>query len=487
MKHIYLILALLAVLLMPCTAKAATPDSVFVVKNGRIFSAYEVGKDVDNISFPKQQALEGNSVKVGDETIELKSAMVMQQGGMLYAFFSPDEGCTSISDFASASAYLQVAVSPSLFGEKVEFSKLDDSSDDDMFSITYMDREKYDNDDDYEPLSFNLYDWADYFADGTLSIEQDGDNLVLAITTEPKDGQADFGVSYNGTFYMTQQSNDYFTVDGEKYELRKVFAEPSADGITFYLTPGNIDSANELEDAYYYARLFVPTSEMDGTDIDVQGSREYELQLVDNVSDLNKSQTFSAFNGMANSASGYVSVLDRGDGSYTIIVNVEELGRSGNTRDLQIYYKGTPDAYDTTLPSVYTVADGDEVALKSAVVTHDLNAEMYTVYLSSKENVTTVEGMADADIVLNVPEDYANDDMLHGFSGTELNGKIAITYGGDTFSQANTGNGDDAIAQGGNVKFSVSGDNASVDFSVFGITKYRGSLKGHYEGKVTRQ
>ena len=486
MKHIYLILALLAVLLMPCTAKAATPDSVFVVKNGRIFSAYEVGKDVDNISFPKQQTIEGNSVKVGDETIELKSAMVMQQGGLLYAFFSPDEGCTSISDFASASAYLQVAVSPSLFGEKVEFSKLDKNSDDDMFSITYMDREKYDNDDDYEPLSFGLDDWDDYFADGTLSIEQDGDNLVLTITTEPNEGQADFGVSYNGTFYMTQQSTDYFTVDGDKKELRKVFAEPSADGITFYLTPGNIDKANDLENCYYYARLFVPTSEMDGTDIDVQGSREYDLQLVDNVSDLNRTQYFTAFNGMANNASGYVSVLDRGDGSYTIVVDVEELGRNGNTRDLQIYYKGTPDAYDTTLPSVYTVADGDDVELKSAVVTHDLNAEMYTVYLSSKENVTTVEGMADADIVLNVPEDFANDDLLHGFSGTELNGKISIAYGGDTFSQANTGNGDDAIAQGGNVKFSVSGDNASVDFSVFGITKYRGNLKGHFEGKVTR-
>ena len=487
MKHIYLILALFAVLLMPCTAKAATPDSVFVVKNGRIFSAYEVGKDVDNISFPKKQVIGGNSVKVGDETIELKSAMVMQQGGMLYAFFSPDEGCTSMSDFASASAYLQVAVSPSLFGEEVEFSKLDAGNDEDMFSITYMDREKYDNDDDYEPLTFNLYDWSDYFADGTLKLEQDGDNLVLAITTEPNDGQADFGVSYNGTFHMTQQSNDYFTVDGDKMNLRKVFAEPSADGITFYLTPGNIDKANDLENTYYYARLFVPTSETDGTDIDVQGSREYELQLVDNKSDLNKSQYFSAFNGMANNASGYVSVLDRGDGSYTIIVNVEELGRNGNTRDLQIYYKGTPDAYDTTVPNAYTVADGDEVEIKSAVVTHDLNAEMYTVYLSSKENVTTLEGMADADIVLNVPEDYANDDMIHGFSGTELNGKISITYGGDTFRQANTGNATGAIAMGGSVKFSVSGDNTNVDFTVISMTKYNGdSLKGHYEGKVTR-
>lgn len=34
---------------MQTLATAATPDSVFVVKNGRIVSAYEVGTDVDNI------------------------------------------------------------------------------------------------------------------------------------------------------------------------------------------------------------------------------------------------------------------------------------------------------------------------------------------------------------------------------------------------------------------------------------------------------
>ena len=48
---------------MQTLATAATPDSVFVVKNGRIVSAYEVGTDVDNISFPKRIQLDGNCVK----------------------------------------------------------------------------------------------------------------------------------------------------------------------------------------------------------------------------------------------------------------------------------------------------------------------------------------------------------------------------------------------------------------------------------------
>lgn len=488
MKHIYLILAMLAGFFMPCgTAMAATPDSVFVVKNGRIFSAYEVGKDVDNISFKRAQGdLGGNAIKAGDETIDIKSAMVMVQNNTVYAFFSPDEGCTTRDDFAASSAYLGIGISMDLLGEEIKFSTFTPGADNNKFSVTYCDMEKYNNDDDYDPISFDSDDWSDYFADGTLSLEQDGDNLVLHLSTEPKDGQDELAASYNGTFYMTQQNPYYFTVSGEKYELRKVFADKTSDGMTFYLTPGDIDNANDLENCKYYARLTVPTSEMDGTDINVQGNREYELMLVDNVSDLGSSQYFSAFNGMANNASGYVSVLDRGDGSYTIIVNVKELGRNGNTRDLQIFYKGTPDAYDTTRPSVYSVAGGDDVELKSAVVTHDLDAEMYTVYLSSKEGVTTLEGMADADIVLNVPEDFANDDALHGFSGAELNGKISVAYGGDTFSQANTGSAAGAIAMGGNVKLSVVADKADIDFTVFGINKYSGNLKGHFEGKVTR-
>ena len=61
---------------MQTLATAATPDSVFVVKNGRIVSAYEVGTDVDNISFPKRIQLDGNCVKVGDEVYEMKSAVV---------------------------------------------------------------------------------------------------------------------------------------------------------------------------------------------------------------------------------------------------------------------------------------------------------------------------------------------------------------------------------------------------------------------------
>ena len=479
-------MAMLLGIIMPSVADATTPDSVFVVKNGRIFSAYEVGKDVDNITFNKSTAADKNTIIVGDKKYDMKSALLMQQGGLVYAFFSPDEGLTTMQDFAGSSAYLQVAMSPDLLGEDVTFSKFATEWADCQFSITFCDMVRYNEEDDYEPLSFASDDWNDYFAEGTLRLEQEGDKLTLTLGTTPGDGGEAFGAQYEGAYTYKQPNPYYFTVDGDQSEMRAVFAQKVADGVAFYLTSGNIDNANDLENCHYYARLFVPNSEMDGTDIDVKGKREYELYLVDNVSDLEHSQMFSIASGMAGNASGYVSVLDRGDGSYTLIADVENMGL-GDTRDLQFYYKGTPMVYDLSKPSQYALGEGEPVSLKSAVYTCDDDTEIYTIYLSSKENVTTLEGMADADVVITVPEDFYNDDNTHGFSGTDTNAKLSITYGGDKFSQANTGSAAGAIATGGNVKATINAGQGNIDFTVFGINKYDGSsLKGHFEGSVTR-
>lgn len=75
-KILFLFAMILGFAMQTMAAKAAAPDSVFVVKNGRIVSAYEVGKDVDNITFAKKAVLEGNSLVVGDEVVNLKSALV---------------------------------------------------------------------------------------------------------------------------------------------------------------------------------------------------------------------------------------------------------------------------------------------------------------------------------------------------------------------------------------------------------------------------
>lgn len=487
MKKILFLLALVVGGLMPALAQTTSPDSIYVVKDGFIVSSYEVGKDVDNFTFVRKQQVSANTVVVGDQTVELRSAVFMQQGDFVYGFFSPEEGLTTMNEIAASSAYLQVAMSPELLGENINLSSVATDFPDAFFMVAFIDNKKMDEDDDYEPVSISSDDWENNYAGGSLHMELDGENLVMDFATEPKEGVDAFAGNYNGAFSAPVANPYFFNVDDNESQTRAVFAEKLTDGVAFYITSGNIEKAKDLKICHYYARLYVPNNLMDGEDINIQGSKEFELQLVDNVSDLNNTKYFNAVNGMAGNASGYVSVLDRGDGTYTLIADVEKLGLEDETHNLQFYYKGTPMVYDLSEPSQYAVGDGEPVELKSAVYTVDDDAELYTIYLSSKEGVTTLEGMADADVIVTVPEDFINDDLAHGFSGTETNAMVSVTYAGDKYCQATTTNAADPIAIGGNAKATVNAGKANIDFTVFGMSKYgTRSLKGHFEGSITR-
>lgn len=411
---------------MQTLATAATPDSVFVVKNGRIVSAYEVGTDVDNISFPKRIQLDGNCVKVGDDVVEMKSAVVTTVNNYKYIYLSTLEGCKTPEDVMKGGKNLQLAFSPTLLDKYVEFNAFghDFDADKDFFQAVFIDVDEYNRNDDYEPVSVSSYDWNDYYSDGLLQMSFAGGKLALNLEATPKKGETLLAAQYNGAYTEVVANENHFIVDGKRYEMRAAFAEKKADGVNFYLTPGNIGSANELDNCYYYVRLFVPQSNMDGSELDVQGNKKYELTFVDNVTDVNNPQTFSIINDAP--SSGTISVL-----------------------------------------------------------THDDAEGVYTIYLSAKAGVTTLAGMADADIVVTMPDAFANDNSLHGCSGDETNAKISIKYAGDTYSQA-TVNGTNSIALGGNAKLTFADGKADVDFTVFSIKKYKGALKGHYEGNVTR-
>ena len=305
---------------MQTLATAATPDSVFVVKNGRIVSAYEVGTDVDNISFPKRIQLDGNCVKVGDDVYEMKSAVVTTINNYKYIYLSTLEGCKTPEDVMKGGKNLQLAFSPTLLDKYVEFNAFghDFDADKDFFQAVFMDVDEYNRNDDYEPVSVSSYDWNDYYSDGLLQMSFAGGKLALNLEATPKKGETLLAAQYNGAYTEVVANENHFIVDGKRYEMRAAFAEKKADGVNFYLTPGNIGSANELDNCYYYVRLFVPQSNMDGSELDVQGNKKYELTFVDNVTDVNNPQTFSISNDAPSSATGTISVLDNGDGTYTI-------------------------------------------------------------------------------------------------------------------------------------------------------------------------
>lgn len=319
-QKIFLLFAMFVGFAMQTLATAATPDSVFVVKNGRIVSAYEVGTDVDNISFPKRIQLDGNCVKVGDDVVEMKSAVVTTVNNYKYIYLSTLEGCKTPEDVMKGGKNLQLAFSPTLLDKYVEFNAFghDFDADKDFFQAVFIDVDEYNRNDDYEPVSVSSYDWNYYYSDGLLQMSFAGGKLALSLEATPKKGETLLAAQYNGAYAEVVANENHFIVDGKRYEMRAAFAEKKADGLNFYLTPGNIGSANELDKCYYYVRLFVPQSNMDGSELDVQGNKKYELTFVDNVTDVNNPQTFSISNDAPSSATGTISVLDNGDGTYTI-------------------------------------------------------------------------------------------------------------------------------------------------------------------------
>ncbi len=464
-------------------AMAATaPDSVFVVKDGRIVSAYEIGKDVDNITFLHKSVLTGNCVRIGDETVEMKSALVTYKGSYAYVYLSPTEGLTTVEQITEGS-YLQAAVSTSLLGKNVHLSKFaDDYSDDDFMQVMYLDMDKFKNNENYEPVMFSTDDWSDYFADGTANISMADGQLSVNFDCLPIDGGQAFLGQYKGAFMEIAQSSYHFTVDGKRMEMRAAFADKVLYGTAFYLTPGNIDRANDLENCYYYVRLFVPESNMDGSKIDINGQKEYELTFVDNATDVNNPQTISISNGITGNATGYVSVLKNADGTYDITVEVDGMGKTAD-RQLQVRYNGEPAPYDLSVPNEFSVAGAEPVTLKGAAMKH--TDGLYTIYLSTKTGALTAADASSADIIVTVPDGFVNDDMVHGFSGDEENAMISITYEGTKYCQSTT-SGTAAVAIGGNAKLTVNGGKINLDFTVFSAKKYSGSIKGHFEGNAAQ-
>ena len=353
-QKIFLLFAMFVGFAMQTLATAATPDSVFVVKNGRIVSAYEVGTDVDNISFPKRIQLDGNCVKVGDDVYEMKSAVVTTVNNYKYIYLSTLEGCKTPEDVMKGGKNLQLAFSPTLLDKYVEFNAFghDFDADKDFFQAVFMDVDENNRNDDYEPVSVSSYDWNDYYSDGLLQMSFAGGKLALNLEATPKKGETLLAAQYNGAYTEVVANENHFIVDGKRYEMRAAFAEKKADGVNFYLTPGNIGSANELDNCYYYVRLFVPQSNMDGSELDVQGNKKYELTFVDNVTDVNNPQTFSISNDAPSSATGTISVLDNGYGTYTIKSKASSIKSARMLVMKENDWDDALNAYDVETPSM---------------------------------------------------------------------------------------------------------------------------------------
>lgn len=448
-------------------AQETAKDTLYVVKDGQVVGSYIVGEDVDWLTFKAQEVNPGtNFVKYGTTQRDLKSAVVKVQDGIYYLYISPEEGLTTVNEMLNAD-HLAVALTGDLLDKEFKLSELDEDCDS-YYYVYYIAEDM----DDY--VGATSYDWNDLYSDGTMKISKTDDNLNFSFHWTGADGTDDFSGAYNGAYTFVEESPYYFIVDGSRKDCKAVFCETKPDGVTLYFTPGDITDAKRLSDVYYYASLFLPNSVLDGTDVDVTGSTEFEFTFVDNISE----QTINLSTGNVGEAFGTFNVEKQSDGAYYATINVNGMG---SDRSLKVYYEGTPMVYDLSTPNAYTL--GDETSVNITAAASHLEDDLYTFYFTSTGETATADN---ADITVTVPSEFMTDEVK-GFSGTDTNAKISVTYKGVTYNQASC-KGSDALAMGGNVKAKLEGSKLTIDFTVMGIKQYdKQTLKGHYEGTVSAE
>lgn len=380
-------------------------------------------------SFPKRIQLDGNCVKVGDDVYEMKSAVVTTINNYKYIYLSTLEGCKTPEDVMKGGKNLQLAFSPTLLDKYVEFNAFghDFDADKDFFQAVFMDVDEYNRNDDYEPVSVSSYDWNDYYSDGLLQMSFAGGKLALNLEATPKKGETLLAAQYNGAYTEVVANENHFIVDSKRYEMRAAFAEKKADGVNFYLTPGNIGSANELDNCYYYVRLFVPQSNMDGSELDVQGNKKYELTFVDNVTDVNNPQTFSISNDAPSSATGTISVLYNGDGTYTIKSKASSIKSARMLVMKENDWDDALNAYDVETPSM---------AWADFMATTDKAEDVTEVVKQFNGKFTFKKSFSDADrgwyvAVLAVTDEYGTTvsrSTFHSHSADAEFGTLSKTF-----------------------------------------------------------
>lgn len=380
-------------------------------------------------SFPKRIQLDGNCVKVGDDVYEMKSAVVTTVNNYKYIYLSTLEGCKTPEDVMKGGKNLQLAFSPTLLDKYVEFNAYghDFDADKDFFQAVFMDVDEYNRNDYYEPVSVSSYDWNDYCSDGLLQMSFAGGKLALNLEATPKKGETLLAAQYNGAYTEVVANENHFIVDCKRYEMRAAFAEKKADGVNFYLTPGNIGSANELDNCYYYVRLFVPQSNMDGSELDVQGNKKYELTFVDNVTDVNNPQTFSISNDALASATGTISVLDNGYGTYTIKSKASSIKSARMLVMKENDWDDALNAYDVETPSM---------AWADFMATTDKAEDVTEVVKQFNGKFTFKKSFSDAErgwyeAVLAVTDDYGTTvsrSTFHSHSADAEFGTLSKTF-----------------------------------------------------------
>ena len=459
---------ILLLLLMLCmtVGHAFAQDTLYVMKNGVVTQKLVVGKDVDRITFKAPQPVQTNMAYVNGQEIVLNSALLYSDGGTTYICLSNADHLTDFQTSYSGDIVL-IAMPDALFGTDINFETVD-YAENPVYAY-YLEGG--------EPIygaSDDVNDWKASFLSATIKADTLNGKMTVKMNFQgnPDVDAKDFKVDYAGNFTYQAPSANYFTIDGTSTSVRKAFVKHEDDGsVTLYLSTGDVETVEELENAYYYAAVNVPQEALDGRTIDVQGQEPYSLILVDN---LNNEQS-EISQGNAGYAIGSLSVKAKDEG-YVATIDVTGLG---GTHSLKAYYDGVPTDAATEKPNAIVV-NQQSTPLNKAIVASE--GDYYNVYFFNDADATAND-TARADLSLKILKSEAQGDIVP-FTNDGTGESLVITYNGETYDKESV-SGDTPNANGGNASMTLDGDQLNITSTVYAAVKEgKHDIKTHFKGKT---
>lgn len=422
---------------------------------------------------PEEPKLPTNYMQYGDEVVELKSTCYHifdfdTFGAQYYVSLSTAEGLDHYMEFVEAEEQAFLSLSEEVLTEAIENNEgvvdvMAIAEDDLIYSfvanIGSLDIEDYPFDHAMITAGSVTIALDEVSYDMTLKAEYTtAEGVALTIVATVPYIEAEIGEVYPET-----ESTLSYTWNGKSVDnpLESAYVEETAEGVIYTLCVDVVKTYVVYEDSIFLRFTATGKSADDSFEMDLATTTEgFILQLCDPIKGLD----YSADNANREGLTGSFKVED---GVVTVAFTATEVEASAT-------FDGK---YRSVNECIDVVDNGRELLFTPASVLLDnSDAETFKVYVSSKAGVTTVEGMADAEVVITYPAERWSTLT----SGNFVAGAgMTFTIGGTTYVK---GEGD---AKGMNCQFiTYDAENATLTLNA-NLYTTQGGVAIYYVGGYT--
>lgn len=406
--------------------------------------------DNNEVTEVKLEDLKENTLTIGDTERALTAIFVNEYSGYLVVTATDAEGAESFDWIIDNNAeYVQLLVIPSLYNK--EFDVMTESE---VFSIfsTYKDA----------PLADGAGPGAtDGLKSGKCRMNFDGTNAEMFASIVLADSTT---VSFRGKGILEGEkpTENSITRNDDTKPLRATFYSIEDGMGMFYFTPADIQYFEEIDLASYYVCIMVDESAIDGSEIDINDpdAKYVGIYYVDNAMEESSVIEPGATEGAAGKFS--ISRTNDSESSFNATFDVKF------SENLSISFEFTGEMTDMwAVPEKKNEFEynGETSEISSVVV--DCSAEPWVIWLSAKDNVSTVEDMASANpIKITAPSEAFSGEPV-GFSTYKET--LSFEYDGNVWNFEN--------GSMGTLTATLEGTILTVDF-----TNYEG-FKGYFNGE----